>query len=372
MNCLSIFGATLLAFACINATAHPQTPPITTEPDYTLTGTITGMETGWVYLQHIQTEKIDSVKISAGKFIFSGVVGDPEYCRLGIRGKTRREFRVGFFLEKGALKLEANKEMMDEAVVSGTPVQDEYRQFGEKFKAAVDGESYNKAHAAAEAKKDTAQLDSLRKERGARQHRMLTEYIKTHPSSYVAVLELDIWFSYDPADAADLEELYNGLDEHIRTSYTGKIVKGTLDAAKKTAVGQAAPEFAQADVKGKSVALSSFKGQYVLIDFWASWCGPCREENPAVLKAWQRYHSKGFAILGVSLDEQKDKWLEAIKKDGLNWTQVSDLKGWKNSAALLYGVSGIPMNFLLDKNGKIIAKGLRGEDLENKLAELAY
>ena len=372
MNCLSIFGVTLLAFACINTTACPQAPPITTEPDYTLTGTIKGMETGWVYLHHIQTEKIDSVKTSAGKFIFSGAVGDPEYCRLGIRGKSRREFRVGFFLEKGTLKLEANKDSMDAAVVSGTPVQDEYRQFGEKFKAAVDGESYNKARAAAEAKKDTAQLNSLRKERNARQRQMLKDYIKTHPSSYVSALELDIWFSYDPNDAADLGELYNGLDEHIQTSYTGKIIKATLDAAIKTAIGQPAPEFAQTDVKGKSIAVSSFKGQYLLIDFWASWCGPCREENPAVLKAYERFHAKGFSILGVSLDEKKDPWLEAIKKDGLKWTQVSDLKGWKNSAALLYGVSGIPMNFLLDKNGKIIAKGLSGEDLENKLAELAY
>jgi peroxiredoxin len=374
MNCLSIFGATLLAFACINATASPQTPPIPTESNYTLTGTITGMETGWVYLQHIQTEKIDSVKTSAGKFIFSGVVGDPEYCRLGIMGKTRREFRVGFFLEKGTLKLEANKESMDEAVVSGTPVQDEYRQFSEKIKAAIDWGSYNKAFTAAGEKKDTVQTDSLRKaakEMGGREQQLVKEYVKTHPSSYVSVLEIEYYFSYDP-DAAVLGELYNGLDEHIRTSYTGKTVKATLDAAIKTAVGQAAPDFAQTDVRGKSIALSSFKGQYVLIDFWASWCGPCREENPAVVRAWQRFHSKGFAILGVSLDEQKDKWLEAIKKDELKWMQVSDLKGWKNSAALLYGVSGIPMNFLLDKNGKIIAKGLRGEDLENKLAELAY
>jgi thiol-disulfide isomerase/thioredoxin len=106
----------------------------------------------------------------------------------------------------------------------------------------------------------------------------------------------------------------------------------------------------------------------VLIDFWASWCGPCREENPNVLKAYRQYHSKGFTILGVSLDDNKEKWLEAVRKDGLPWTQVSDLRGWKNAVAVLYGVQGIPMNYLVDKDGKIMAKGLRGEDLDKTLA----
>jgi thiol-disulfide isomerase/thioredoxin len=119
-----------------------------------------------------------------------------------------------------------------------------------------------------------------------------------------------------------------------------------------------------------SVSLSSFKGKYFLLDFWASWCGPCRRENPNVVKAYRQYHNKGFDILGVSLDDSKDDWLKAIKKDGLSWTQVSDLKGWKNEAATLYGIQGIPMNFLIDKEGKIIAKNLRGQDLEKRLAEV--
>jgi thiol-disulfide isomerase/thioredoxin len=108
----------------------------------------------------------------------------------------------------------------------------------------------------------------------------------------------------------------------------------------------------------------------VLVDFWASWCGPCRQENPNVVKAYRAYQSRGFTILGISLDNQKDKWVAAIKKDGLVWTHVSDLKGWDNQVAALYGIKGIPMNFLLDKNGNIIAKGLSGEALEKKLAEL--
>lgn len=130
-----------------------------------------------------------------------------------------------------------------------------------------------------------------------------------------------------------------------------------------------APDFTLQDTYGQPVSLSSFKGSYVLVDFWASWCKPCRRENPGIVKVYHKYHSKGFSILGVSLDEEKDEWIAAIEKDNLEWPQVSDGKGWQGSVVDLYGVRGIPMNFLLDKEGRIIDKGLRGELLEQKLAE---
>ena len=139
---------------------------------------------------------------------------------------------------------------------------------------------------------------------------------------------------------------------------------------KKTAIGAVAPEFSMNDTEGKAIALSSLKGKVVLVDFWASWCGPCRQENPNVVKVYQKYHSKGFEILGVSLDQRKEDWLKAVKDDNLTWIHVSDLQYWQNAAARLYGVNAIPQSFLLDKDGKIIAKGLRGEQLEKKLAEL--
>ena len=179
------------------------------------------------------------------------------------------------------------------------------------------------------------------------------------------------YFSYNP-NADTLQKIYSGLAPEIQASYLGKQLKSILDAALLTGVGRPAPEFTQTDTKGKPVALSSYKGQYVLIDFWASWCGPCRAENPNVLKYYREFRKKGFTVLGVSLDENKDKWLTAIRQDGLPWTQVSDLKGWNNEAALQYGVEGIPMNYLLDKNGTIVAKGLRGPELEKQLKELVH
>ena len=134
--------------------------------------------------------------------------------------------------------------------------------------------------------------------------------------------------------------------------------------------GSAAPDFTMADTSGKKISLSDFKGKYVLVDFWASWCAPCRGENPNVVAAFQQYHSKNFTVLGVSLDEDKLAWLKAIKDDKLNWTQVSDLKGWANATVALYGYEGIPFNVLVDPSGRIIAKELRGEALQQKLAEV--
>ena len=143
-----------------------------------------------------------------------------------------------------------------------------------------------------------------------------------------------------------------------------------LASAKKAPVGAIAPQFSVNDVNGAPISISSFRGKYVLIDFWASWCGPCRQENPFVAKAYNRYSAKGLEIAGVSLDDDMEQWKKAVKADKLEWIQVSDLKGWESEPATLYGVKPVPMNFFLDKEGKIVAKNLRGGRLIRKLEEL--
>ncbi|MBV7531843.1 TlpA disulfide reductase family protein [Chitinophaga sp. sic0106] len=196
-----------------------------------------------------------------------------------------------------------------------------------------------------------------------------TSFVNAHPKSVASIwLMLNELRNRLQPDA--FKQLFAGLDKSVQNSKYGEMATAYIKSAYKNALGVAAEDFAQEDMKGQLVKLSSFKGKYVLVDFWASWCGPCRQENPNVVKAYNKYKDKNFTILGVSLDQDKARWLRAITQDGLGWTQVSDLKGWGNEVAVQYGIQSIPSNFLVDPAGNIIARNLRGEALEAKLAEL--
>lgn len=174
---------------------------------------------------------------------------------------------------------------------------------------------------------------------------------------------------YDPKPEI-LAPLYKTLTPAIRTGIYGKQIWMTIEVAKETAIGKQAINFRQRNASGKVVSLSSFRGKYVLVDFWASWCGPCRAENPNIVRLYNEFKHEDFDVLGVSLDNSRDAWLHAVSVDHLTWTEVCDLTGWQNSTVRAYGIKGIPFNLLLDKNGKIIAKNLFGKTLENKIREI--
>jgi peroxiredoxin len=232
----------------------------------------------------------------------------------------------------------------------------------------------DKAYEEAQRKKNQRVMDSLDKRYNALDlelKQLVMDFTKSHPSSVVSAFEIYANFSYIPR-LGQIDSLYQQLDTAARVTYFGKQLAVIIEKTKQTAIGKNAPDFSANDVNGKPISLSSLKGKYVLLDFWASWCGPCRLENPNIVKAYHTFHNKGFEIFGVSLDESRDDWLQAIKKDGLNWTQVSDLKGWKSDAAALYGIKGIPMNYLIDKNGVIVARGLHGKELETTLLEILH
>jgi peroxiredoxin len=349
---------------------------------YTLQGTLgTYNAPAKIYIRYRveKTVKMDSVVLKNGNFRFTGTIsGDPVYATLMFNARgtgMNYDDDKSIYLEKGTITV-TSADLLGNAKVSGTKANDDNVLYDAALKPV------NDAYDALEAKKknaDTTLLksESFQKENNkaekaieAREAAANKQFIKDNPDSFISLVALE-GYAYG-ADYVDIAPLFDGLSANVKQTDAGKKFAERMPKIKAIALGAAAPEFAEADTSGKIVKLSSFRGKYVLNDFWASWCGPCRQENPNVVKTFNRYKGQKFTIIGVSLDQTngKTKWLAAIHKDGLNWTQVSDLKYWDSKVAGQYAVRGIPQNFLLDPDGKIIAKNLRGDDLEEKLEEL--
>ncbi|AMR31403.1 hypothetical protein A0256_08175 [Mucilaginibacter sp. PAMC 26640] len=338
----------------------------------------------------------DSSEVKNGDFAFTGVVMNPvnaamfvsykgtEYAKFMQQsfpngpqsGAAKGTDLLTFFIDKGDINI-ASKDSISKAVITGSKLNDDNVRLQGQLKVIIQkAQALGKeAQAATAAQQQSAAFQNTMQGRykalQAEQKTTLKNFIFANPDSYLSLLALTSVSGPSP-DVAEVEPLYNALSADVKSTELAKQLKYSMDNLKITAIGSMAPDFIQNDVNGKPVSLSSFKGKYVLIDFWASWCGPCRQENPNVVRTYNKYKGKNFTVLGVSLDKEtgRDAWIAAIKSDGLTWTQVSDLKFWKNMAATLYGVQAIPQNFLVDPQGKIVAKNLRGDDLDNKLEEL--
>lgn len=324
----------------------------------------------------------DSVVLNNGQFEFKGTVNGAvlatltiSYTGAGYRVEQSQERRL--YLEPGKIKV-SSSDSLAHASVAGSKLTADFDRLESALKPGVDHEAAIMA-TYYQMQDDTTRMDknfmATFHERCTRIHieqqLIRIQFAKDNPNSYASLDALRIAGGSAP-DYWVVFPVFNAFFPTVKNSPGGKQYAKDLEGIKATAVGIMAIDFTQNDTIGNPIRLSDFKGKYVLVEFWASWCAPCREENPNVVKAYNKYHDKGLEILGISLDDQRTKkaWLNAIRQDGLTWHHVSDLKGWDNEVAVLYRIHSVPANLLLDPTGKIIGRNLKGEELNKMLAEV--
>ncbi len=355
------------------------------QPDFTLTGRIGHYNApAKIYFDYMAGDagKSDSAVLVDGRFTFSGNIQGPATVRMAFAplgdGKEKAVYTGDvsyFYIGKEHIRLES-KDSLGNAVISGSAIDEEYNAFnrytGGPIMALTKQANADFNSGTEQEKKDTAffhAVDRRFRERIRNMQAKELEYARTHPSSFFSLVALsDLTNSAEMART--LSPVFDGLDLQLRNSVAGTDLESRIAALTTVVPGNMAPDFTENDTSNHPITLSALRGKYVLVDFWASWCHPCRMENPNLLKQYQLYKDKGFQVLSVSLDDKADRWKEAIDKDGLPWLHVSDLHGWNNAACKLYGIRAVPSSFLVDPQGKIVATGLVGEKLNEKLKEL--
>jgi peroxiredoxin len=340
------------------------------EAKFTITGNVTGLaDKSSVFVTDVNnpTDTLAETTIKGGQFVLSGHVSEPNLYEINF-GDAKK--KAPLFMGNDKMSITGSVDDIKGLKTMGSPSNDDFTEFQRTFNPYFG--RINAVMGLANSPDGAKSKDSLfrvYKKITDTVQTVLDQFVQKKHASYVSPFILVV-LSQLTEDVTAQERRLHSLTPEVQKSYYAQYLQKQLDEARIGAVGTEAIDFTQNDTAGHAVTLSSFKGKYVLVDFWASWCGPCRMENPNVVSTYKKFKSKNFTVLGVSLDKTKEPWIKAIKDDGLAWTQVSDLKYWYNDAATKYHIQSIPQNLLIDPNGKIVGRNLRGPHLQSKLCEL--
>ncbi len=366
---LSVIGAAALLASCNNAPTD----------SFIIEGKVTGLEDGTKVILKKQGEMdyidVDSTEVKNGIFEIKGKADEVSISLLSFGGE---QMIVPFVLENGKISITFDSSKLDEAKASGTPNNEDFYTFNQesgKIQKKIMEFQQNSGQLFSNAREtnDTKVMDSLM---GINENMMKelegysVDFVKKNKSSFISMLILNQMTQGNSLETSEAMEIFKGMDAKVKETKAGKELKEFLDKNAKVAIGSKAPDFSGPSPEGKTISLKESLGKVTIIDFWASWCGPCRVENPNVVRIYNKYHDKGLNIIGVSLDKDGDKWKEAIEKDNLTWAHISNLLFWQDPIAADYSVRAIPATFILDENGIIVAKDLRGDELEKKIEEL--
>mgnify|MGYP006072080471 FL=1 len=319
-----------------------------------------------------QPVTIDSTKVVNGSFELKGTLDQIDINFIFLEGVNGN---VPVILEEGSIEMEIFKDSLASSITAGTPSNNNLAQYRESTQGfAKDMRTLVQEINEANTLGDNILAEDLTAKYKAVETNLSVfekDFMNSNPQSYVATLILERLVTTKAMRSSEAKLIYNGFDPKIKSSVSGKKVEAIINVpSNPTAIGEVAPAFEGPTPTGELVSLASLKGKVTIIDFWASWCRPCRIENPNLVRLYKRMHDKGLEIVGVSLDKNQSSWARAIEDDGLSWNHVSNLKYWQDPIALLYGVRSIPAAFVLNKEGVIVAKNLRGAQLDAKIEEL--
>lgn len=373
MKKITLFAATItLLFSCNNLKDN----------EFLITGTAEGIENGKKVFIETQTETgfiaKDTAVIENGKFELKGIT---EEIDLGFVRIEDENINLPLILEEGKITVNIKTDTIQNSTIGGTNNNEKFQSFNDESKVIARKKGkFEKANidriTAAKKANDTATVNQIMKEYSTFQedlNKVSMNFIKKNPDAYLSVLLLENFLMRQNLPIDEIKGYFNKLDKNLLKTKSAKNIKKIMDemaGATKVEVGSKAPDFAAKNPEGKTISLKESLGKVTIIDFWASWCGPCRAENPNVVALYKEFHAKGLNIIGVSLDKDVAKWKEAIAKDGLVWSQISNLKFWDEPIAKQYNVESIPATFILDASGTVVAKDLRGAELKAKITEL--